>query len=776
MAKAFLSHSSADKELVRKIAKQLGVQNCVLDEITFDAGSKTLDQIFNELDKTDLFVLFISDKSLESPWVKKEINRAKNNISADIIHRILPVIIDKKITHEDSRIPKWIAKPYNLKYIGNEVILLKKINQGLREINFKKNKYNEEIERNFVGRNEQMEKFESSINNLENWMPTCIIAYNFFEGIGRRTFLKNALKKVNIVDFSYQPIFISIDAKESIENFIYKLNTIKQDDSIIEYDFSEETLESKINIAKDLIKEFVAFKEIIFIIDDGGIILPNTQIVEWFNSLLNDSDFDNQLAFCLISKYRPNEIKLKKEKKSLVFRIPELSVPDSKNLFIKLLNIYNLENIKIEEKQFFVDHLNGIPSQIIYAVNQIAINLPDAKRNINEIVQFSDTFTSTVVNHIKENELAYEIIIFLAKNEVFSLDLISKIFGDNKNTTNAIQTLYDLSVFNFMFSSYEYVKLNSYISDYINRSKLSLNPIYEEKLSTVIKGLLKEDLDDLLKNDYTEFIITIQTMLENEQKIPKKYFIPALIIKNIIKEYDKGNYEYVIKICLQLLQTKNYDEQLVWETNYRLALAYARTRNQKFFDYIGYFKNETNNLDYYFLLGFFYRHDKNREKALEYFFKALDVYPEHSISKREIVNIYLNKGQYREALSLAKDNYEKKKTNIFHIHSYFISLIRQGNHFSHSEIQILQVLMKSVKNSADIKAEDVYRCMEGEYEFYVNNDLSKSTQILNEAMRLNDNKSYPKKSLLEIFRKRDMRKAYDELNDLNISLENDLEY
>ena len=131
MAKAFLSHSSKDKSIVRKVANQLGNKNCVLDEISFDPGRKTLDQIFRELDSSDIFVLFISNESLESEWVKKEIRRAKENINSEILDRIIPIIIDEKITYSDPRIPKWIAKPYNLKYIGNEVIILQKIRKAL---------------------------------------------------------------------------------------------------------------------------------------------------------------------------------------------------------------------------------------------------------------------------------------------------------------------------------------------------------------------------------------------------------------------------------------------------------------------------------------------------------------------------------------------------------------------------------------------------------------------------------------------------------------------
>ncbi len=676
----------------------------------------------------------------------------------------MPIIIDENITYSDKRIPKWIGKPYNLKYIENEVIVLKKIKQALREINFKRNKFNTEIEKNFVGRNEQIEKFENEINNLDNWVPTYIIAYNYFEGIGRRTFLKNVLRKSNLIDYTYDPVIITVDSKESIENFIYKLNSISKIDEISEYDFSEESLESKIEIAKKIVKEFISFKELLFIIDDGGIVLPNNEIVEWYQKIVNDSDFTNQLTFCLISKYRPNEIKLKKEKKSLTYRLPELSSLETKNLFLKLLNIYQLNNITKENKQFFIDKLNGIPSQIIFAVNQIEIDLMSAKKNINEIIEFTDNFSSTVLNHIKlNNPIAYQIIILLSKEEIISFDILNKVFGDNDVTYSSIQLLYDLSVFNFVLSGYEYLKLNPILSDYINRSKLTLDSKYQSEFSKVSKELLEQDLDDVLKNDYSEFMLTIQNMLEDGRKIPKKYFIPSLIIKNIIKKYDKGEYDDVIRICLELLAKTNYDEQIIWETTYRLTLAYARTKNDKFFDYISYFRNESNNLDYYFLLGFYHRHANKKDRALEYYYKALGVYPEHSRSKREIVNILLSQGKYEEALNLAKANYEKKRTNIFHIHSYFISIIRRRKKITSEEKTILTELIESIKRSSDIKAEDITRCMEGEFEYYVKNNLTRAIDILEEAFKLNDNKIYPQKSLLEIYKRRGMKDAYDKL-------------
>jgi hypothetical protein len=762
MAKAFLSHSSSDKLLVKKIAKQLG-DGCVLDEISFEAGRKTLDEIFSHLSKTDIFVLFISNESLKSPWVQKEINKAKENISSDIIDRVFAIIIDKSITYRDERIPQWLSDPYNLKYIENENIILKKIRQHLFEINFKRSKYNAEIEKLFIGRNEQIQKFENDINNLDNWIPTYIIAYYYFEGIGRRTFLKNVLRKSNFMSYIKEPFIITIDSKESIENFIYKLNSISEIDEIIKYDFSIKSIDEKIKIARDLVIQFIDNQEIIFIVDEGGIVLPNGYIVDWFKQIVSDNCFNNRLSFCLISKYHPEERRLKNERKSLVYRIQELSNSETKNLFIKLLTIYGLGGIDVDDKQFFIDRLTGSPSQVIFAVNQIGIDLLSAKKHINDIIEFSDNFSNIILTHIKENDpLAYQMVILLSQEEIVSREIIVKVFGDNETTESAMQILYDLSIFNFVLSDYEYLKLNTAISDYVSRSRLELDASYKEKLRMVSKALLTEDLDDVLRYDYSSFIMTIQGMIEQHQKVPSKYFIPSLIIKNIIKKYDKGEYHYVIKICLQLLEnSRNYDEQIIWETEYRLTLAYARTKDERFFDHIGYFNNTTSKLDYYFLLGFYHRHKNEKDLALEYYNKVLDINSNHSRAKREKVIILLSKGEYQEALDLARGNYEKRRTNIYHIHSYFVCIIRRRIMMSEKEISILNELIAAAEKSSDIKAEDIARCMKGEYEYYINNNMPKASSILKEAIKLNNNKVYPRKSLLEIYKRRGMDNEYD---------------
>ena len=59
MPKVFLSHSSIDKPFVQPIADLLGKNNCVYDKYTFETGLKTIEEIFDGMDKSDIFVYFI---------------------------------------------------------------------------------------------------------------------------------------------------------------------------------------------------------------------------------------------------------------------------------------------------------------------------------------------------------------------------------------------------------------------------------------------------------------------------------------------------------------------------------------------------------------------------------------------------------------------------------------------------------------------------------------------------------------------------------------------
>jgi len=92
---AFLSHSSTDKPFVRKLSADLvaaGI-DVWLDEQTILVGDSITEKIGQGLAQSDFFVILLSDKSVQSQWVRKELSRA---IVQEVENRrvtVLPVLL-----------------------------------------------------------------------------------------------------------------------------------------------------------------------------------------------------------------------------------------------------------------------------------------------------------------------------------------------------------------------------------------------------------------------------------------------------------------------------------------------------------------------------------------------------------------------------------------------------------------------------------------------------------------------------------------------------------
>lgn len=105
MAKAFLSHSSKDKDFVKKVADDLGSALAHYDERTFEPSGDSAEEILKALGNSDVFVLFFSQNSLASPWVKRELGYAQHLYFEGKISDIAIFPLDD--TPRDS-LPGWL--------------------------------------------------------------------------------------------------------------------------------------------------------------------------------------------------------------------------------------------------------------------------------------------------------------------------------------------------------------------------------------------------------------------------------------------------------------------------------------------------------------------------------------------------------------------------------------------------------------------------------------------------------------------------------------------
>ena len=94
---AFLSHSSADKAFIRQLAGDLSANGISvwLDEQRIRVGDSIPEKIAQGLAESDYFLIAMSQKSIESAWVQKELNNAlMNEVKRRNVH-ILPLRLDE---------------------------------------------------------------------------------------------------------------------------------------------------------------------------------------------------------------------------------------------------------------------------------------------------------------------------------------------------------------------------------------------------------------------------------------------------------------------------------------------------------------------------------------------------------------------------------------------------------------------------------------------------------------------------------------------------------
>lgn len=93
---AFISHSARDKPFVRRLAADL-VANGVkvwLDEQRILVGDSIPEKIAQGLAESDLFLLVVSENSIGSPWVKKELSNALVNEIERRKVTVMPIKLD----------------------------------------------------------------------------------------------------------------------------------------------------------------------------------------------------------------------------------------------------------------------------------------------------------------------------------------------------------------------------------------------------------------------------------------------------------------------------------------------------------------------------------------------------------------------------------------------------------------------------------------------------------------------------------------------------------
>jgi tetratricopeptide (TPR) repeat protein len=500
----------------------------------------------------------------------------------------------------------------------------------------------------------------------------------------------------------------------------------------------------KIEQAITLVKKLIDNNEKLFVLDSGCIIQPNMQITPWFLDITNDDRLDNTLSIVLITRFRPNPTFILKNRRIKAIHVDALSEKDVRKLFVQYRDILGL-TIEPENSEKILENLNGIPSQVHFSLDLIkATNVSYVLGHLTEIIEYGDAKVFYLMDEIQKDQSKLEILVLIAKVDFISFDLLYQIIGKTKKNEKILEDFFILGIYDTFGGFSDHLRVNYSVADYIRRSKFIIPQIYQTKLRQLLKTYFTDHKSHI---DASELLLNVKNALIAGYKVPDRYFLPSFVLKSIVDMYYQGSYSHVVKLADKILENKsNMDSGMNREIRYWLCLALAREKDPRFEKEVKYIDGA----DFDFLYGFFYRRKRDFDKAISSFKKALDKSPNFNRAKRELVNVLLSKGQYTEALDVARQNYNNAKANAFHIQAYFICLIRKLP-IGPSESKTLKYLLESIKKTNDRKADELYGTMMGEFEFYVNKDVPRAIQVLTESLKNSQYKYYPFKALLELY-------------------------
>ena len=711
---AFISHRSTDKVLAKRIVEIVKRDNCTLDEFDFYPGERTMDEIVRSLNAAPIFVLLVSKAALESDWVKREMEMSKSLFNDGKIKNFLPFIIEDDIKLAD--LPNWMTRDwsFNIKYISSPRIISQFIIEAQRKLRCVGNSEYNALVNTFIGRSTELDEFQKSMfDSVE--MPHRALVVSGKPGSGRTRFIQKIVQDSEALQFVPEGFQIKLPQKTYIDHFLLQLHEGLGYSSNSYQDIIKMSHERQIAKAVEYINEIINAHSFLVIEDEMSFILYDGSVSEWAKEILIHKALIDSLKIFVSSRVKPRVSEIRRYPQIIHINLQGFTKEERRRIFINYCR-YHKVNISPEDIEVFINELQSSPKQLETAVQYIKErNVQYAKRHINDLVSIGDEVFSRVISNFKGNDMALTLARVLAEVDMISFDLIKELYEeDYEEIEDLIFQFEALSILDFYGPGGSYISLDGGVADYIRRSKIELDKVMEARIQEVIYDKLETFKKDAQSDELSEISVYLYGLRKQLLRGTGIAFImPSMVISTIIKLYDKGDYDEVKKICLHALEkSSSYSKEPLQELYYRLCQVLARMKDIEFFNYIKFIEDKDSKN---FLLGFYYRYKEDYPRAEEYLMKVLDINPNMQVARRELVNVYLNQSKYGTALPWAKENYERKKTNSYHIEAYFRCLVSQFP-WDEEVDSTLKQLIHEMQDNFSRRKDELLQAMQLEYD------------------------------------------------------------
>ncbi|PEU28642.1 toll/interleukin-1 receptor domain-containing protein [Bacillus wiedmannii] len=633
MNKAFLSHNSADKDFVERVAKKLNRASTIFDKSTFYEGEDFRDSIQKGLNESALFVLFASKESLGAPWVKYELNDAELLLIEGKIQKVLVFLIGDNVSHSD--LPKWCQKALVVQ-VSNPNITARLIKEKLLQIN-------PSFQDVYVGRGADKDRFSEHLFRKSKSTPQVLVFYGL-QGIGRRTFAKDVLD--NVYNLRLGPIF-ELDSTEAMVDLYVKIlddiGEIKLKTALSDHieAFQKINLEEQTDEIIHLLKEYSEYKIAPCILDNGTLLDVNGKYKPEFRMLMEKINKFPDLFLAILQTRNPYY--LEEEQFFFVTYLKPLSNDGMNSLLSTYLRNMNID-YKREEIIEFTQFLDGYPPAAKFVRNTIdSYGMKVALADKSLLSNFkARSFTEYLKQMVQENVVKINILRICEAFPPLSLDVL-RLLNEDEKFMEYFKELIDQSIVIVEKQNHKYT-LSSPLKESVRRIWGSLDKIEYKEIFIKLKGKYWDE-KDLPENAILESLIFCLLRSENDMELQDftGIILPSTILKAAKSAYENREWNSAIDLSEKALElNQNLDEA-------RVILFKSSVRENRNSDSI---LNELKIRDYkgyYALKGFRDLKRRKYKEAIKSYKLAIASGDESVVVYREIAECYYWLDDYQQA-------------------------------------------------------------------------------------------------------------------------------
>jgi tetratricopeptide (TPR) repeat protein len=665
-AKAFISHSSADKGLIGEIASRVTAARWEIDSYTFEEGKRSAAEVLAALRRSDLFVLIASANSMNSEWVKSELEIAQQLLYSGGLGGVVVFIIDGTPAE---KLPDWIRMHVFVR-TASAVRIANIVRSKLFELDARKG-----IKpKPFVQRMKIRGDIERRIADLSS--PPRALYLSGVDGIGRRSLIADTFRSL-FPGLDVVGVQISVSDSEGLLEVYRKLYFELKQPTVAEAkaffdEMAAYTRQQFVEKTVDLLKtigdqKMVAWLKFDYdILDDDGNFHPDFH--ELFDKL---KSLRPTVVFC--AKRMPRFREQKDLSNVGFFKIGSLTDEESKLLWIYALEYLGFENADAAFISALRGHVSGHPAMIWTAAEYVAAaKRPAIEANPRDLLETLRGLSFSLVDGLQISDFARRLLaLFDEFGAIDPADLLEICDESDQLVTQSVNRLLSLGL---LESEGDHLRLASYFRNARFRKQFSAEA--DQFLSEARKKLLGLTLTYKAEDNisFSTVDVAITNAISQGKPLPLDVGERAVVGSHYLRVargcYDRENYKDTVVFASEAL-AKRYTltEDAVVECLRLLGMAAIRIGNEEKVDSavhaLAEIKTNQASRHVHFIRGFHARWNGEFDKAEAEFLETLRISEKDTHALREIAQLLTGREDYAAAERYARDALARAPGNPF---------------------------------------------------------------------------------------------------------------